>query len=149
MIEAIVVLGLLALISAGLVQLNLSFSRSVSSTSLSVEASALEVETMEALRSLRDESWANLSVLAPNTSYYLSYSDSLKKWSIANSDSGLIAGAFTRNFKIYPVYRDTSGNIVASGGSYDANIIRVETEVDWNDHSVAKNGKLVSYIANF
>lgn len=150
MIEAIAVLGLLALISAGLVQLNLTFSRSVASTSLNIKAEAVAVETMEAFSALRDESWSNLSALSPDTFYYLSYSDSLKKWSINSSDSGPVEGVFTRSFKIYPVYRDAAdGHIVLSGGSYDNNIVRVEAEIDWNDHGVVKNKKLVSYISNF
>ena len=150
MIEVLAVLGLLALVTVGLVRLNLMFSHKVSSTSLNIKADAGVVEVMEALRALRDESWANLSGLLPNTSYYLSYSSSLNKWIITNFDSGPVDGIFERSFKVFQVYRDaTSGSIVSTGGSPDANTLRVEAEIDWNDHGILKNEKLVSYLSNF
>lgn len=150
MIEVLAVLGLLALVTVGLVQLNLTFSHRVSSTSLNIKAEAEAVETMEALRALRDESWANLSGLLPNTSYYLSYSSSLNKWIITNSDPGPIEGTFERSFKVFQVYRDTaSGSIISAGGISDANTLRIESEISWNDHGILKNEKLISYLSNF
>lgn len=150
LIEAMVVLGLLAMTVSALVGLDLMFLRRVSSSSFSIKADAIAVETAEAVRALRDENWSNLGNLTPETIYYLSFSDSLKKWTIANSDPGKINGIFSRGFKVFPVYRDSSsGSIIISGGSLDNNILRVEALVSWDDRGTPKSLKITSYLTNF
>lgn len=148
LIEAVVVLGLIATVVSGLVQLNLSFSRNISSEGLNVRADAVAVETMEAVRALRDKSWNNLSNLDYGVTYYLSFSESAKDWTIENSDTGKIQGIFSRSFSVYSVSRDvSSGKIVVSGGNTDSNTLKVETTVGWNDRGRDKNIKLTTYPA--
>ena len=134
LIEAVVVLGLLATVVSGLVQLNLSFSRNISSEGLSVRANAIAVETMEVVRVLRDQNWNNLGNLTPEMPYYLSFSESAKDWTIESSDTGKIQGIFSRSFYVYPVLRDAiTGKISASDGNSDSNTLKVEVMVGWND----------------
>ncbi|MDP3764646.1 MAG: type II secretion system protein [bacterium] len=150
LIEAIVVLGLIGIVVTSLVQLNLAFSNSVSSEGLSVRANAIAVETLEAVRILRDKNWNNLSNLTPNTPYYLSFSESQKDWTIESSDTGKIQGVFSRSFYVYSVSRDiTTGKIISSGGSVDSNTLKIEAVVNWNDRGRDKNIKLTTYLANY
>lgn len=149
LVEAVVALGLLAVIMAALVQLNLAFVRNIGSTALNVRANAIAAETMEALRALRDENWSNLSELTPNLEYYLSFSEGQKKWSAVSLDPGKIEGVFDRDFKVYPVYRDSaSGSIVSSGGVLDSETLRVEVVINWTDRGTLKNKRLVSYLSD-
>lgn len=150
LIEAIVVMGLIGIIAVSFVQLNVSFSRSVSSESLSVRANAVAVETLEAVRALRDKNWNNLNGLNANTPYYLSFSEQDKDWSIENSDPGKVENIFSRSFFVFPVSRDVStGEIFFSGGAVDDNILKVESVVSWNDRGKNKEIKLTTYLTNF
>ncbi len=150
LIEAVVVLGLLAIIITVLAQLNLMFFRNVSAEGLSVRAIAIAVETMEAARILRDKNWNNLNDLTQGTSYYLSFSDSGKDWTIENSNPGKIQGIFSRSFSVYAVSRDpATGKIAASGGVYDGHTLKCEARGSWNDRGRDKNIKLTTYLTNF
>ncbi|MDP3800460.1 MAG: type II secretion system protein [bacterium] len=150
LIEAIVVLGLIGIVVVSLVQLNLAFSHSVSSESLIVRANAVAVETLEAVRILRDKNWNNLSNLTVNTPYYLSFSEGQNDWSIENSEPNKIQNIFSKSFIVYSVYRDLStGKIVSSGGSIDSNTLKIEAVVSWNDRGRDKNIKLTTFLTNF
>lgn len=150
LIEAVAVLGLLALGIAGLARLNLTFSANVSAEGLSVQAAALAVETLEAVRSVRDKNWNNLSNLSPGGTYYLSFSDSAKDWTVVNYDPGKIQGAFVRSFSVYSVSREAAtGKIASSGGVYDGDTLKIEASVGWNDRGRDKNIKLTTYLTNF
>ena len=150
LIEVIVVLGLLALVITVFGRLNAVFSKSISSASFNVKANAIAVETMEAARFLRDDSWGNISGLSPETDYYLSFSDSDREWHIEYSNPGNIDNVFLRKFSTHAVFRDSvTGQIVSSGGVPDSNILRVDADVSWNDRGAQKNYKLTSYFSNF
>ncbi len=150
LIEVIVVLGLLALVITVFGRLNAVFSMSVSSASLNVRANAIAVETIEAVRFLRDDSWGNISGLSPETDYYLSFSDSDREWHVEYSNPGNIDGIFLRKFSTHSVFRDSvTGQIVSSGGIPDSDTLRVDAEVLWNDRGNQKNYKLTSYFSDF
>jgi len=105
---------------------------------------------MEAVRALKDKNWDNLSNLNSGTTYYLSFSESTKDWTIENLDTGKIQGLFSRSFLVYPVSRDaTSGKIISAGGNNDNNTLKVEAVVSWNDRGRDKNIKLTTYLSNF
>lgn len=150
-IELVVVLGLLAVVVSVLVQLNLMFSKGVSSSSLNVRANAVAAETMEALRFLREVNWNNIKNLDPDTDYYLSFSEETsEKWDIENSDPGAVDGIFTRSFLVREVYRDAvTGSIVSSGGELDEETFLVEATISWNDRGSDKNIKLTTYLADY
>ncbi|MEK9174420.1 MAG: prepilin-type N-terminal cleavage/methylation domain-containing protein [Patescibacteria group bacterium] len=150
LIEVVVVLGLLAVLVSALVELNLAFSRYVSAEGLSVRATAIAVETLEAVRALRDKNWNNVNNLTPGVRYYLSFSEASKDWTIETSELAKIDGAFTRSFSVYTVSRDIStGKIVTSGGVADNDTLKIEAIVSWDDHGRDKNIKLTTYLANF
>lgn len=80
----------------------------------------LAEEAYETIRFLRDADWSNISGLTNDTSYYLQVSTTTV--AIGGSPE-LISGKFNRSFLVQPVYRNGSGNIVASttsGASIDA-----------------------------
>lgn len=149
LIEAIVVIGLLAIVTAALVQLNAVFARSVYSGSLGVKANIIAIETMEAARAVKEENWNNIGGLSTETSYYLSFSEQDKKWSVTTSDPGAIGGIFSRSFLIRDVYRNPVTGAIAEFGIPDGNTRQIEANVDWDDRGRPKNLKVTSYLANF
>lgn len=79
----------------------------------------LAEEAYETIRFLRDVDWSNISGLTNNTRYYLQVSTTTVA---IGGTSELIEDRFNRNFLVQPVYRNASGNIVASttsGASVD------------------------------
>jgi len=149
-LEIVIVLGFLGVVAVSLVQLNLMFIRSVSSSSFNARANALAAETAEALRFIKEDQWNNLGNLTPNTVYYLSFSTAPNKWNIVSSDPGKIDGIFARSFLVKDVYRDTAtGKIVSSGGSLDDKTLSAEVNVDWNERGKDKNIKLQTYFADY
>ncbi|MBI2052247.1 MAG: type II secretion system protein [Candidatus Sungbacteria bacterium] len=150
LLEIIIVLGFLGIVAVSLVQLNLTFTRSVASGSYNVRANALAAETIEALRFTKEDQWNDLGNLTPDAVYYLSFSASPAKWNIVGSNPGQIDNIFTRSFLVKEVYRDAvTGKIVASGGSLDDKTLLAEVNVDWNEKGKDKNVKLQTYLANF
>jgi len=107
-------------------------------------ASALLVETEEAIRSVREKGWDNV---VPTGTYHPILSGS--SWSLAaGTDS---PGGFTRSLIIADVLRDTSGNIVTSGGSPDPSTRQVTTSVSWDTpttSSVTSAFYLTRYLDN-
>lgn len=71
----------------------------------------LTEEGYEIVRLLRDENWTNISSLSLNTPYYLQVSTTTLA---IGGSSELIDGRYNRNFMVQSIYRNGSGNIVAS-----------------------------------
>lgn len=71
----------------------------------------LTEEGYETIRLLRDENWTNISSLSQNTLYYLQVSTTTLA---IGGSSELIDGRYNRNFLVQSIYRNGSGNIVAS-----------------------------------
>lgn len=85
----------------------------------------LAEEGYEIIRFLRDENWTNISGLSANTYYHLQVSTTTV--SIGGS-SEVIDGRYHRSFLIQPIYRNGSGNVVASttaGASLDTDTKKV------------------------
>ncbi len=78
-----------------------------------LQASFLLEEGAEAVRSVRDDLWTNISSLLTTTTYYLNFNTTSSKWGLSTTAN--TSGIFTREVTIAPVYRDnTSYNILAS-----------------------------------
>ena len=150
LLEIVLVLGLLAIVMAAMAQLNLSAGRRIDSSLFDVRARYLAAETLEALRMLKEASWANLSALNTNTVYYLVFSDGSRDWSVSGANPGSIDGIFNRYFVLKPVRRDlATGRIVEAGGSLDARTLLAEVVVEWQERGVPKNVKVRTYLADF
>ena len=108
-----------------------------------LEATLLAQEGMEAVRSLRDESWTNnITPLVNGTLYYPIVENS--KWKLITAPTGLINGRYTRQIIFDQVFRDSNDNI-ASTGTVDADTRKVISRVLWNDKQI----ELTAYLTNF
>lgn len=134
---ALITISLFAL--AAVAQLSLRASRE---SLRDVKAAFLAEEGIEALRTMRDENWSNISFLTQDQFYHLIFSAGA--WQ-ATTDPQLIGGLFSRTFKLSPVYRDASHNIAPSG-DLDTGARKIVLEVSWNNG--AKKVALTSYITN-
>ena len=101
-------------------------------------------EGFEAIKTIRDDGWTNISSLTLDMSYHLVFSGGT--WS-ATTSSQLIDGIFTRTFMLGEVFRNASDNIASSGTS-DPGTRRMEIEVTWEERGDERTMSAVSYITN-
>lgn len=125
------------------------FANKITANSLRrVEAVNYAQEGIEAVRTIRDESWStNLTSIVNDTNYYLAISGG--KWTVSQTPAPLLNTMFTRTIKFYEVSRDVDGNIVASGGTVDPKTKRVVSAVSWSERSQNYTVSLETYITNF
>ncbi len=136
----------MAILSAAAVA-NKSVSIARQSTHYS-QASFLLEEGAEAVRSMRDDSWTNLSSATTGATYYLLFNNN--SWSLT-SDINLATatGVFTRSVVFSSVNRDSvTGDIVASGGSLDSGTLLASINIEWPEGGVTKNKELSFYITD-
>jgi prepilin-type N-terminal cleavage/methylation domain-containing protein len=112
-----------------------------------VQATLLMEEGAEAVKTIRDENWINISSLTLNTNYYLSYNTSTNIWSLSTTAND-IDGIFTRKVVINSVNRDSNDDIVASGGTTDAGTKKVTITVSWYSADGLNTKVLTLYIAD-
>lgn len=125
------------------------FANKITANSLRrVEAVNFAQEGIEAVRTIRDESWStNLAGVALDTNYYLLISGG--KWTLTQTAQPALNGIFTRTVKFYSVNRDVNGNIVSSGGVLDSKTKRAVSTVSWTERGTSYNVSLETYITNF
>ena len=88
-------------------------------------ATALLRQAEEAVRSVRENSWASIT----STGSPFRPNDNGSSWGLL-SGSEIIQG-FTRQIAIADVNRDSNCNITASGGTLDPNTKKITTAVSW------------------
>jgi prepilin-type N-terminal cleavage/methylation domain-containing protein len=110
------------------------------------EATTLAEEGMEAVRKLRNESWAgNIGVLAAGTTYYPVIN--ANRWTLSLTNPGLVNNKYTRTVVVQNTSRDANGNIGA--GTADPDTKKLTITVSWKDSQQTKNVVLTTYITNF
>ncbi len=140
--SAIISVTTFSLISAGAKGVELS-TRALRQT----QASYLLEEGAEAVKSIRDANWTNISGLTVGTTYYLSYNTSTNVWSLSTTAS-TIDSIFTRTVVLSAVARDANDDI-ATSGTTDIRTKKAVVTVTWpvsNGTTVSKTLSL--YIAD-
>lgn len=110
-----------------------------------MESSLLAGEGLEAVRSVRDESWTNNIASLDDmgiTHYYPVVQNG--KWQLTTVAQPSINGMYTSFVIFNKVFRDGQDKIAASGTA-DPNTRKVTSQVQWG----SKTTSLVSYITNF
>lgn len=141
-IEIILAMAILIIIASSGVTVIL---HSLAMNRLSAEqsqASFIALEGMEAVRSIRNFNFTNL------TAGTYGVDASGDTWVLSGSADTL--DDYTRTMRIQDVYRDLSGNIVDSGGSLDPDTKKITSHVSWS-FSLNRNNNLnfINYLTNW
>ncbi len=116
-----------------------------------VQAGMLLDEGAEALRFMRDVSWAsNINPLVNGTTYtlYWDYSVANYGWK-ATTTRDLIDDQFDRTFVLSAVNRDaTSYDIVNTGGTLDTGTRKATVTVSWYDGVATTSKSIIMYLYN-
>ncbi len=150
LIEIVIVCGIVVMTFLVFTRAEVAALRLFRAGQENLESSLLAGEALEAVRSVRDESWtANIAwrtqtpLASPSLRYYPVVISG--KWSLATSSPGLINGIYDRFVVFEKVSRDGSDRIVSSGGTDDPGTRRVTAHVQWG----TKTTRVISYMTNF
>ena len=147
-IEILITILIISIALFSLLELYSFYIRVGSRNVKQLQAVSLAQEAMEATRSVKDESWNNISGLALGAAYYPAQSAGPPaKW-ILNSGQQSISG-FTRQVVFSKVYRDINDNIIDIGGTEDTGSRKVTADVFWQDGGTSRDVKLVTYLMNW
>ncbi len=104
-------------------------------------------EGAEALRTIRDAGWSNISSLSVGTNYYPKFTNSTNTWSLSTTPADGTVGIFARKVVFSTVYRNGSYNI-ASSGTTDADARLATVTVSWSDSGKTISKTLPFYLLN-
>lgn len=104
-------------------------------------------ESLEAVRSIRDDSWSNLSSLTMGAEYYPEISGN--SWVLSGVDPGAING-YSRWIVVNSVNRNASGDIVSPpSGSPDPDTFEIVSYVEWQSNGTTTSRDLTTYLTNW
>ena len=147
LIEILIVGSVIGIGFVGLVAFLVNSSGTTFKISRNTEAVSLAKEGMEAVRSLRDESWTNIASLSTGTTYYPKID--IDKWTLVLVDPGLVNGLYTRTVVIDSVGRDVINADIVPSGTLDDNTKRITVTVTWKENQKTEDVTIETYITNF
>ena len=146
LVEAIVAVSVVSVVLLSLSGVAIFLSRASSNNTAKIQAAFLAEEGIEAVRILRDNGWSlKIASLDPDTAYYLAYVGGT--WN-ATTDVTLIDSTFERTFVLENVYRNSSYDIVSTGGTLDPNTKKVTVSVSWSPSGLTSTKSFSTYLAN-
>lgn len=99
----------------------------------------------EAVKSMRNDAWNNISSLTIGTTYYLSFNSGTGKWTTTTTANS-IDSIFTRTVVLSTVNRDiTNDDIVSSGGTVDTLTKKVSVTVSYTLPNNTTSTKTLSF----
>lgn len=147
LIEILIVVGIMGIAFVGLVAFLINSSGIIFRVTRNTEAVALAEEGIEGVRSLRDDGWTtNITTLTENATYYPVIS--ANKWTLTNTNPGIVNNLYTRTVVIAGVNRDVNDDI-AVAGTDDPNTKEVTVKVTWKEGQDVQDVTIVTYITNF
>ncbi|MEK7557027.1 MAG: type II secretion system protein [Patescibacteria group bacterium] len=147
LVEILVVIAIIGVATFSLYELVVLSRATVGRELRRTQALSLAQEGIEAVRSIRDQSWSgNIEPLSNGTNYYATLSGS--SWALTTTNPGPIDALFNRTIVFASVNRDANSNISESG-SVDENTRKVTSTVSWTDRGTSRSVALSAYITNF
>lgn len=144
-VEILVAIGLMLIILPSMTYVMIATKESKPMQDIRVQASLWMQETYEAIRSVREQGWDNVSI---NGMYHPTVSGSA--WALSPGGDSL--NSLSRNVVISDVYRDGDGSIVASdSGSIDPSIKKVDVTISWiapHASSIQSSWYLTRFLGN-
>lgn len=144
-VEVVVASAILSVVSLAFLGTLATLSRFHQKDMLAIKGGLLAEEGLEAVRYIKGGNWNTISSLTPDTPYYLSLSTS--SWGVTTTPE-IVDGVFYRSFKVFTVQRNSSDDIVSSGGTVDPNTLLAESRVSWNTRNSTSTATYKTYVTN-
>ncbi len=107
------------------------------------QANLLIEEGAEAVKLIRDTSWASITAVPTNTTEYLAFSGGT--WAVTSTPTTI--DGFTRTITIADVMRSATDDIAGSG-TLDTGTKKVTVTVSWLLKGTTQNESLIFYVAD-
>ncbi len=115
----------------------------------SAQAAYFGEEGVEAMRTIRDAAWTNVTALSTSTTYYLVFDySSSTNYAWKATTTATTTDSMTRKINLATVMRDSNGRIVSSGGTVDANTRKVTVSVSWPYKATTTVKTIATYLTN-
>ncbi|HVT75329.1 MAG TPA: hypothetical protein VHD69_02880 [Candidatus Paceibacterota bacterium] len=112
---------------------------------LFIKGDLLAEEGLEAMRFIKAAGWSNLSAIPSGGARYLAVGTST--WGVTTTPER-VDGDFYRTIKVYSVFRNSSDDIVTSGGTVDSNTLLTESSVSWSYRGATTTATYKTYVTN-
>lgn len=112
------------------------------------QAGMITEEGVEAVKTIRDNSWATVSGYSFDTDYYLSFNTGSNSWTLSTTPTSFIDGRFDRKIRFYRVYRDDSDNITSYSADVDSESREVQVITSWTSDGEVLSRQISFYISN-
>ena len=146
LVEAVVSVAVIGIVLVSLSGVSAFLTRASNGNTAKIQALFLAEEGIEIMRILRDQGWTtNIASISLNSPFYLSFTGGNWQKSATNV---FIDGLFERKVTLESVQRDSSSNIVSSGGTVDPNIKKIIVSVSWSTRGATTTKSLSTYLAN-
>jgi hypothetical protein len=144
-VEVIVAASILAVVSLAFLGAFSVLARFHQKDMDSIKGGLLAEEGLEAARLIKSGGWSVLSGIPSATTRYFALGTST--WGVTTTPE-IIDGSFYRSFRVNQVSRDSSDDIVTSGGTVDPDTILLESTVSWNWRGATTSVTYKTYVTN-
>lgn len=110
-------------------------------------ANYLAAETIEAIRTVKDENWDALNNHSAGAPFHPIQTSSPAKWSLAPNHEAI--NGFTRQIIWENVYRDGNDDITQAAMNFDTNTKKITAAVTWTEQGEARQISLSAYLTNW
>lgn len=146
MVEVVLATSIILGFLLALFSINNLYLKTALSNTDSMKATFLAEESLEAMRFLRDLSWHNnIQQLSTTTDYNLVFESNLWK---ATTTVRYVDSIFEREVALDDVYRNSSSDIVSTGGTADPNTRLIIATVSWFNGSATTTKSISTYLSN-
>ncbi len=147
LVEVIIATSIILIFATAAIGVHTMYTKVSSSNVDLVKAAYLAEEGIEAVKLLRATSWdSNITPLSLGTPYYLEFVGGVWR---TTTTPGVIDSRFERKIILSAVSRNSSSDIVSSGGTTDQNARKITATVSWSDRGATTTKAIDAYITNF
>jgi len=147
LIEILVVVSIISIALASLAGVGNFALKIQHRTRQNTIAAFLAVESIEAVRAIKDGQWGTMTSFNTDTPLHPIKDPSLFQWTLANGEESI--NGFQRQLRISNVYRDSAFNITTSGGALDDNTKKITSIVAWSDNGQSQQITITDYLTDW
>lgn len=145
MVEVVIAAAIILVAVVTLLGVHNLYLKVALSSGNAAKAAYLAEEGIEAVRYLRDSSWsANIASLSLGVPYGVVFSGG--NW--ATTTTNIYVENFQRTLVFSSVSRDSSGDIVSSGGTLDPDTLLLVSSVSWPSSGATTTQSISTYLTN-
>ena len=149
LVEILIAIFIFSIVLSSLVIASNDYLAGAGDSLKSAKAAYFAEEGIESIETIRDASWANISALSTTSAYYLNFNvSSSTNYAWNTTTTATSTDGFTRKITLGSVNRDSTGHIVSSGGTLDANTRLLTVSISWLAKAGTTTKSLSTYITN-